>query len=149
MNFLCELTIVIAQLPCLSSMAKTVSSTVDLVNSETSESVYLFNFAICAFTSKCFPIELVPCSDGWRRTWSHTIHMMAGMPVSLILQCKWNRHKGACLELFQPTCNFEPTFIQVHPAWNVMNKERMLNSRIKTYSLLEHIITSSNEAFEE
>jgi len=65
MNFLCELTILIPWLPCLFSMAKAVSSMVELVNSETSDSVNLFNFAMCAIASKCFPIELVPCCDGW------------------------------------------------------------------------------------
>jgi hypothetical protein len=34
----------------------------------TSDTVNSFNFAICAFASKCLPIGLVPCSDGWRRT---------------------------------------------------------------------------------
>jgi hypothetical protein len=34
----------------------------------TSDSVNSCNFVMWAFTSKCFLIELVPCSDGWRRT---------------------------------------------------------------------------------
>jgi len=59
-----DLTIVIPRLPCLFRMAKAVSSTVDIVNSDTSDSVNSFNFAMCTFASKCFPIELVPCSDG-------------------------------------------------------------------------------------
>jgi len=59
-----DLTIVIPRLPFRFRMAKAVSSTVELVNSDTSDSVYSFNFAMCAFASKCFPIELVPCSDG-------------------------------------------------------------------------------------
>jgi len=66
--FLCELTIRIPRLPCRFNMANTVSSTVELVNSVTSDSVNSFNFAICAFASKCLPIELVTRSDGWRRT---------------------------------------------------------------------------------
>jgi len=84
MIFLCKLTIVIPRLPCLFKMAKAVSLTVELVNSVTSDSVNSFNFAMWAFASKCFPIELVPCSDGWRRTWWQTIHMMPGLPVSSI-----------------------------------------------------------------
>ena len=65
----CELTIGIPRLPCRSSMAKAVSSTVELVNRVTSDTVNSFNFEICALGSKCLPIELVPCSDGWWRTW--------------------------------------------------------------------------------
>jgi len=86
--FLCKITIVIPQLPCLFRMANTVSSTVELVNSVTSDSVNSFNFQMWAFASKCFPIDLVPCSDGWRRTWWQTIHMMPGLPVCSIPQCK-------------------------------------------------------------
>jgi len=63
-NFIWDLTIVIPQLPCLFSIAKAVSSTVDIVNSDTSDSVNLSNFAMCAFASMCYPIELVPWSDG-------------------------------------------------------------------------------------
>jgi len=68
MIFLCKLTIVILQLPCLIRRAKAVSSTIELVNSVTSDSAYLFNFVMRTFSSKCCPIELVPCSDGLRRT---------------------------------------------------------------------------------
>jgi len=46
MIFLCKLTIVITRLPCLFMMAKAVSSTVELVNSVTSDYVNLFNFAM-------------------------------------------------------------------------------------------------------
>jgi len=46
MIFLCELTIVIPQLSSLFKMAKAVSSTVEVVNSVTSDSVNLFNFAM-------------------------------------------------------------------------------------------------------
>ena len=63
--FLCELPIGIPRLPCHFSMAKAVSATVELINSVTSDTVNLFNFAICAFASKCLPFELGPCSDGW------------------------------------------------------------------------------------
>jgi len=62
-NFLSELTIVIPRLPYLINMAKAVSSTVELVDSETLNSVISFNFAMCGFASKCFPTELVPCAD--------------------------------------------------------------------------------------
>jgi len=86
MNFLCKLTIAIPQLPCLIRMAKAVSLTVELANSVTSDCVNWFNLAMWVFASKCFPIELVPCSDEWRMWWP-MIHMMPVMPVSLILQC--------------------------------------------------------------
>ena len=46
MTFLCGLSIVIRQLPCLFRMAKAVSSTVELVNSGTSDCGNLFNFAM-------------------------------------------------------------------------------------------------------
>jgi len=59
-----DLTIVIPRLTCRFRMAKAVPSTVELDNSDTSDSVNSFDFAMCAFASKCFPIELVPCSDG-------------------------------------------------------------------------------------
>jgi len=64
---LCKLTIEIPRVPCLIRMAKVVSLTVELVNSVPSDSVILFNFVMGAFASKCFPTELVPCSDGWRK----------------------------------------------------------------------------------
>jgi len=86
--FLCVLTIVIPRLPCLFKMAKAVSSTVVLVCSVTSVSVNSFNFAMWAFASKCFPIELVPCSGRWPRTWWQTIRMMPGLPVASLSQCK-------------------------------------------------------------
>ena len=43
---LCELTTVIPRLPCLIRIADTVSSTVELVNSVTSDSVNLFHSAM-------------------------------------------------------------------------------------------------------
>jgi len=146
-NFNWDLTIVIPQLPCLFSKAKDVSWTVDLVNSHTFDSVNLFNFAMCAFASNCFPIELVPCSDGWRRTWWQTIHMMPGLPVSSITQCKLNRHAGACLESFEAIESVKSSIIEVQQASNMIWRLRSFKSRIKTRSFLEDIITSSNEVF--
>ena len=67
MNFLCELTIVIPRLPCLFSMAITGSLTIELGNVVTANCVDLFNVAMCALASKCVPIELVVCYDGWCR----------------------------------------------------------------------------------
>ena len=64
MKFLCELISAILRLPYLFSMATGVSSMVVFVNSETSDSVNSFNFAMCAFTCKCVSIVLGPCSEG-------------------------------------------------------------------------------------
>jgi len=88
MHFICNLTNVIPKLPFLFNMANAVPSTDVLVNSETSDSVCSFNFALCAFASKCFPMELVPCSDEGRRTWWQKKHMIPGLPVSSLPQYK-------------------------------------------------------------
>ena len=68
MNFSGDLTIVIPRLPCLLKIANAVLSTVVLVNSETADCFSSFSFAMCMSASKCYPIKLVLCSDGWRRT---------------------------------------------------------------------------------
>jgi len=130
-------------------MAKAVPSTVELVNLVTSKSVYLFNFAMCAFVSKCFHIDLLPCSDRWRRIWWQMIYMMAGLPVSSIPQCKLNRHEGAWLESFQAIGRFEPSFNEGHESANMIWKVTSLKSRINTLSFWENIITSSNEVFKD
>jgi len=149
MIFLCELTIVIPRLPCLFRMAKAVASTVELVNSVTSDFVNSFNFAMWASASKCFPIELVPCPDGWRRIWWHTIHMMPGLLVSSIPQCNYDRHKSGCRELFQAIGRIDLTFIEDHQVSKMICKIRSLKSRIKTGSFLEEIITLNNEVFQD
>jgi len=149
MVFLCELTIVIPQLPGLFRIAKAVSSTVELVNLVPSDFVNSFNFAMWAFASKCFRIELFPCSDGWRRTWWQMIQMMAGPPVSSILQCKPNCHEDPCLELFQPLGGFEPTFNEAHQTSKMIWKVRSLKSQMETHFVFEDIITSSNEVFND
>jgi len=130
----CERTTVIARLHCLFSIGKAVSSTIELVNSVTSNYINLFNFAMWAFASKWFPIEVVPCSDGWRRTWWQIVCMIPGLPVSPILQWKYNHHEDACLALFEA---------------KMICKVRSLKSLIKTRSLLEEIITSSNEVYKD
>jgi len=112
-NFLCKVGIVIPRLHCLFRMAEPVSSTVQLVNSVTSDSVNSFNLVMWAFASNCFPIELVPCSDGWRRTWWQMIHKIRVLPVSSIPQPKSNRHEDACLELFRSNRT-----LQAYIHWN-------------------------------
>jgi len=146
---LCKHTILIPRLPCLFRMAKAVSSTVELVNSVTSDSVSLFNFVIWAFPSKCFLTELVPYTDEWRRTWWRTIYMIPGLLVSSIPQCKLNRHEGAFLELFLAIGLIKPTFIQSHQASKMICKVRSFKSRIKTLSFLEEIITFNKLAFKD
>jgi len=145
LNFLRELTSIIPRLPCLFRIPKAVSMTFKLDNSVIPLSDDTFNFAIWAFASKCFPIELVPCSEGWQRTWWQTMHMIPGQPVSSISQGKWNHHVDACLECFQGREHFEPTFIESYHALKIICEVRSLKSWIKTHSILEEIITSSNE----
>ena len=145
----CELTIVIPRHPCLLRMANAVSLTVEQVNSVTSDPVNLFTFVMWAVANKCFPIELVPCSDGWQRTQWQMIHMMPRLAVSSIQQCEDNRHEGACWALFQALGRFESTYIQAHQASNMICKVRSLKSRIKKGLFLKEIITSSNEVFKD
>jgi len=127
-------TIVISRLPCLIRMANAVTSTVELVNSVTSDAVNSFNFVMWAFASKFFLIQLVPCSDGWRRTWWQTIHIMPGLPVSSIPQCKSNRHEGTWLELFPAIGHFESIFTEPHHASEMISKVKSLKSQINTHS---------------
>jgi len=134
LNMLCKLTIVIGRLPCHFTMAKAASSTFELLNSVTYNGINLFNLAMFDFASKCFPIELFPCSDGWRRTWWQRIHIMLWLPFCCIPQCKLNQQDGACLDLFQATGHSEPIFIEANQASNVICNVQSLKSRIKTCS---------------
>ena len=106
MNLLWELTIVISQLCCLFRKPNAVLLTIKQVTSITSYSVYSFDVAMWAFASKCNPIQLVPCSDGLRRAWWHTIHKITELPVSSSPQSKYNRHEQACLESFWSNLTF-------------------------------------------
>jgi len=126
-------------------MAKAVSSTVVLVNSDTSHSVKLSNFAMCAFANKCFPMEVVICSDGWWRSWWQTIYIMPGQPVSSIGQCNSNRHEAVCQAKSQAIGCVQPTFIEAHLAPNMISIVRSLKSQINTCTVMKAIITSSNE----
>jgi len=145
MKFFWEHTIVVPQLPYLFCMAKAVSSTVVLLNLVNSVSVKDFNFAMCPFTSKCLPIELVPCSDEWQQTWWHMIHILPVLRVSSIWKCTPNHHDGTCLESFQAVDWFEPTLIEANQVSNMICNNRFLKSQIKTSSFLDNIITSSNQ----
>jgi hypothetical protein len=142
MILLSEHTIVIALLPSLIRMAKAVSSTVELVNSVTSNSINPFYFAMWAFTSKSFPIELVPCSDRWLRTWWSSIHIMPGLPVFWLPQCKSNHNEGACRKSFPAICRCESAFFEAYQTLNMIGKGWSLKSSIKRCSCLEEIITS-------
>jgi len=62
-NFKWDLISVIPRLPCNFWIGNAVSSTVDLVNRHTGCFVNTFYIAMYTFASKCFYIELVPCSD--------------------------------------------------------------------------------------
>jgi len=149
MNLLCKLTIVIPWLPCPFSIAKAVSSIIELVNSVTSDLVNSYNFVMYKFASKCFPIDPVLCSDGWRRTWWQMIHMVPGLPFSYIPQCKYNHHSTACLELFPEMGCFKSAFIEAHQASNMSCEVRSLRSRIQTPSFPDNIKPSCNEVFQE
>jgi len=144
MKFFCKLTIPIPSLPCLFSMANAVSSTVESLKSVTSDSVNSFDFVMCSFTSKYFPVDLVPFADRWWRTWLQTLHLMTAIPVSSIPQCKQYCHDSACLELFQAIGWFEPTFMEAHQPSNMICGVRLLKSRIRTYLFIKDITTSSN-----
>jgi len=148
-NIFCELTIIISRLPCIVSLSKAVSSAVVLVNWETSDSVNMSNFAMCTFASKCFTMELIPCSDGLWRTWWETIHMMSVLPVTSFQQFIEKLHEGAWLKLFQPVRCLEPTFTEVHQVSKIGYQVRLLKSRIKTCECLEDIMTSSHKVFKD
>jgi len=75
--------------------------------------------------------------------------MMPGLPASSIPQCKLNRHKGACLELFQATGRFLTTSFEAHQASKMIRKVRALQSRIETRSFLQQIISPSNVVFKQ
>jgi len=149
MNSLRAHTIEFPRLLCILRMAQAVSLTVELLNSVTSVSDNWFNFAMWVFDSKCFVIELVPCSDGWQRTWWQTIHMISGQPISSILQCKYNCDDDSCQEFFREIGRFGPISIEAHQASKMNWKGSSLKSWIKTRSFLEEIITSSNEMFKD
>ena len=146
-NLLCKLIISICQLPCIFSVVKSVPSTIERVNSETSNSVISVKFAMCDFANKCFPIELVSFTDKWRRTWWKTICLIPVLPFSSILQFKQTCHDIAYLESFQAIGCFEPTFIDPNQESNRICEVRSLKSQIKTPSFLEDIIPSINEVF--
>jgi len=55
MNFVCELTNVIPQLPCPLSMGQAVSLTIQLINLVTTDSVNWLKLPMCAIGSKWFP----------------------------------------------------------------------------------------------
>ena len=73
--------------------------------------------------------------------------MMPGLPVSSILQCNWNHHEGACLELIQAIGRLESTFVEAHQASKMICDVRLLKAGIKTRLILDKIITVSNEVF--
>lgn len=147
--FLCTLTNVILQLPCLVWMSKAVLSTFELVFSVSSVFVHSFNFGMRAFASNCFPIEHVTCSAGWQRTCWQRMNMMPGLPVCSIPQCKYTRYNGSCQELFQASCCFGSWYIEAHQELIIICKVTSHELWITTHSLLENITTFSKEVFKE
>ena len=75
--------------------------------------------------------------------------MMPGLLVSSIPRCNQNRHDCACLDIFPAIGRFEPSSIEAHHASKMICNVRSLKSRIQTRSVLEGIITSSNEVFKD
>ena len=148
-NVHCNLTIVIPWLCWLLSMAKVNSSMVVLAISETSDSVTSFNFEMCTFACQCFPMELVPCSDGWWITSWQKIYIIPGLLVSIILQCKYNCHKGTCLESFQAICCMGTTLIDAQQVSHMICKVLLLKSWSKTRSFIDDIITTGNEVLKD
>ena len=65
------------------------------------------------------------------------MHMMPGLPVSSIPQCKYNRHEGSSLESFHVIGCFGSTFIEAHQASKMSCKVRSLKSQMKTRLFLE------------
>jgi len=73
--------------------------------------------------------------------------MIPGLLVASTSQCKWNRHQGACLEIFQAIGRFEPSFFEAHHSSKMNCNVWSLKSRMKTGSFLEEIITSTKVVF--
>jgi hypothetical protein len=141
-NFICELTIVIPQLPCLFHMVNSVASAFELVGFVASDSVNLFNSAMGASARKCFPIELVSRSNGQQRTLQQTIHLIPLLLVWPILQCRLNCNKEAYQDLYELIRHFKSTFDEAHQVSNMIGKVLSLKLWIKMHSFLEDIITS-------
>jgi hypothetical protein len=149
MNFLCELTITIPQHSCLFSIAKALSSTVELVNVVTSDSVNMFNYALCAFAHKCLPIELLPSADGWERNWCQMRHRMPELPDSSIPLWNVTHHQGTCLDLFQAIGCFEPTVKQAHQTSKMICKTKLLKSRLQALPLVQDLIISYTQVLKD
>jgi len=147
MDFLCKHTIVIPRLPCLFTIAKTVSSMVVLVNLETPNTIDSFIFGMSAFACKSIAIELVWYSDGWRRTWCPMVHMMRRLQFCSILLCQYTCHEDAYLESFHVIGVFEPAVLEAHHVSNRICKPRSMKSWTLTFSFFNDIITSSKEVF--
>ena len=71
--------------------------------------------------------------------------MIPGRSFFSTLQWKSNCDKATCLELFQGIEQFEPTFMEAHCPSHLIAQVGLLQSQIKTHSLLEDITHSRNE----
>jgi len=149
MYIFCEPTIGISWLPCVLNMPQVVSLTVKQVNLEVSDSVNSFNFAMCVFTRKCYPVGLVSYPDGWWRTWWQTMEMMPRLLVFSIVQCKLDYHDGAWLESFHKMWRFEAAFSVVREAINIICQVWLNESWLKIDLFWDDIITSSKKLFTE
>jgi len=138
MSIIHKLSIVIDWLLCLCKKAEAISSTVELVNSVTSDFVNSFKSALYTFTSKCSIMELVPGVIGWGRPWWQTIHTMPALLVSSFPQVRYSRFKGACLKSFQVIGCFEPKLIEVQQSSNMICKGRLINISNNSSFRLKH-----------
>jgi len=146
-NFLYQPSILIPQLPYYFTMAKAVSSTVELVHSLKSDSFTSFILGMWVFNSTCFLIKLVSCINGQRRTWNLTIYQIPDLPVCLIPQYNWNCHQHACCDWIQAIGHWKATFIESYQAPQIMGEVISLEYRVETISFLEGIIAARNAVF--
>lgn len=77
------------------------------------------------------------------------IYLISGLLVFSNPQCQYSRHEQGCLELFSGMECFEPTFRAAHHTLKMISNARSLKLQIQTYWVLEDIIISRKEEFED
>jgi hypothetical protein len=85
MNFLSKLTILLSRLLWHFRMANTPQFTFILVDLGTSDSVKSVKCELSSSAGKCITMEVVPFSDGWRRT---SLRMIQMRPALLDSYCR-------------------------------------------------------------
>jgi hypothetical protein len=115
-------------------------STFKLLIFVTSQCARLFDFMMWAVAKRCCNIRLVPCSDGWRRTWFQTTLIMPMLPVYTILQKKYIYHKGTYLWSLPTLVHIVSIFMDAHQALYKVCYIWLLKSQIKTVSFCKEIL---------